>query len=331
MFNNESGNLDLSLAGRVESISGGETSFNPKVSFQFQNSLLAFKGSYATSFLSPSLFQTSGITSQFDRLTDPVSGQSEQFSALIIGNDELDNQESTSYSLGFTLRPTKNLSIDLGYWGFEFEDLVAAPSTQSILNDDPNSELIERNSSGTITVINRPFFNAGSITSDGLDFKIDYAFGETSLGNFTFQTQGTYVNSYDIQEQVGGEIIDGVGSDNNANIGSPIAEWRANSRLSWDKNNHSSVITARYYSDIERVRGDDRGVAEGELIIDAQYSYSFDHALGSFNGNTTLTIGARNIFNDEPNIVLTNDNQFFVGTFQDPSGRVVYASAKVGF
>ena len=40
----------------------------------------------------------------------------------------------------------------------------------------------------------------------------------------------------------------------------------------------------------------------------------------------TLTVGARNIFNNEPNIVLTTDNQYFVGTFQDPAGRVLYAN-----
>lgn len=293
--------------------------------------MLSLKGSYATSFLSPSLFQTGGLRAQFDNVDDPTSGTTEQVSTLIAGNPDLDDQESTSYSLGLTLRPTPNLAIELGYWNFEFEDFVAAPTTQSIINEDPLGPLVERNSSGIINVINRPFFNAGSIATDGLDFKIDYVFDETAYGNFSIQSQGTFVNSYDVQEQVGGEIIDGVGSDNNANIGSAIAEWRANTRLSWDRGNHSSIITARYYSDVERVRGNDRGVAESELVFDAQYSYNVDRKIGGFDANMVFTIGARNILNNEPNIVLTNDNQFFVGTFQDPSGRVLYGSVKVGF
>ena len=172
-------------------------------------------------------------------------------SALILGNQELKDQESTSLSLGFTLRPVNGLSIELGYWSFEFEDLVAAPTTQSILDADPLGPLIERNSSGTISTINRPFFNAGSIESDGVDFNIDYDLGETAYGRFSLQTQGVFVNSYDVQEQVGGEVINGVGSDNNANIGSAIAEWRSNSRLNWYRGNHSSVITARYFSDVD--------------------------------------------------------------------------------
>ena len=331
LLDSELGTFDVSLAGRYESISGGDSSFNPKLSFLYSNAIFDVKGSYATSFLSPSLFQTGGITSQFDLITDPVSGQSEQVSALIIGNQELDDQESTSYSLGFTLKPSDGLSIELGYWNFEFEDLVAAPTTQSILNADPLGELIERNSSGTISVINRPFFNAGSIESDGLDIRVDYYLGDTAYGRFSAQTQAVFVNSYDVQEQVGGPVIDGVGSDNNANIGSAIAEWRGNSRLNWYRGNHSSVITARYFSDVDRVRGADSGVAESQLTFDAQYSYTVERPFTGNNANMVFTVGARNIFNDEPNVVLTNDNQFFVGTFQDPSGRVLYASVKVGF
>lgn len=325
----DAGTLDISLAGRYESISGGDTSFNPKVSFQFKNRFFAFIGSYATSFLSPSLFQTGGLRAQFDIVTDPISGTSEQVSTLITGNSALENQESTSNSLGIVLTPTDKLSIELSYWDFDFQNLVAAPTTQSIVNANPLGELIERNTSGIISIINRPFFNAGSISTDGIDFRIDYAFNETAYGNFTVQSQGTFVTSYDVQEQAGGQIIDGIGSDNNANIGSAIAEVRSNTRLSWDKNNHSSILTARYRSDVDRVRGNDSGVAESELIFDAQYNYATDQLLK--DTSLVFTVGARNILNDEPNIVLTNDNQYFVGTFQDPAGRVVYASVKAGF
>ena len=331
LVNSDVGTLDVSFAGRIESTDGRDSSFNPKFSFQYSNDWLDFRGSFATSFLSPSLFQTGGITSQFDLITDPVTGQSEQVSAIIIGNEDLDDQESTSYSFGLTFKPLGGLFVDLSYWNFEFERLVAAPTTQSILNADPLGPLVERNSSGTINVINRPFFNAGSIKTDGVDFSMSYDFGDTAYGHFSVQTQGVFVNSYDIQSVVGAEIIDGVGSDNNANIGSAIAEWRSNSRLNWVRGAHSSVLTARYFSDVERVRGADRGVAEGQLTFDLQYSYSVDSSFLNNDADITFTVGARNLFNDEPNIVLTNDNQFFVGTFQDPSGRIVHASVTARF
>ena len=331
LFDAEFGTFDVTAAGRYESINGGDSSFNPKVSFLFRNDKLAFKGSYATSFLSPSLFQTGGLTAQFDIVTDPISGTSEQVSTLITGNRDLENQESTSYSLGLTITPTSNFTVGLGYWDFEFENLVAAPTTQSIINENPFGELVERNSSGIINIINRPFFNAGSISTDGLDFRLDYLFDETNYGNFGFQLHGVYVNNYKIQEQIGGAIIDGVGSDNNANIGSVVAQWRSNARLTWNNNKHSSVITGRYFSDVDRVRGSSSGVAEGDLVFDAQYSYTIDQLFEGGNTNLILTIGARNIFNNEPNIVLTNDNQFFVGTFQDPAGRVIYTNLNIRF
>ncbi|MBX2849246.1 MAG: TonB-dependent receptor plug domain-containing protein [Acidiferrobacterales bacterium] len=329
VMDSDIGSLDISLAGRFESISGGDTSFNPKFSFELRNQFFAFIGSYATSFLSPSLFQTGGLRAQFDIVTDPISGTSEQVSTLITGNSALENQESTSNSLGLVFTPTDDFSIELGYWYFDFENLVAAPTTQSIVNADPLGDLIERNTSGIINIINRPFFNAGSISTNGLDFKLNYALHKADYGNIAIQSQGTFVNRYDVLEQVGGKIIDGVGSDNNANIGSAIAKFRSNTRLSWEKNNHSSNITARYRSDVDRVRGKDSGTAKSEIIFDAQYSYTTDQLFR--NTNLVFTVGARNIFNNEPNIVLTNDNQYFVGTFQDPAGRVIYTNLHIGF
>ena len=106
-----------------------------------------------------------------------------------------------------------------------------------------------------------------------------------------------------------------------------MAEWRTNARVIWRQDNHSSAVTARYYSDVERIRGSAQGIAEATWVFDAQYSYLFE----TKTADILVTLGARNILNNEPNIVLTTDNQYFVGTYQDPAGRVLYASAKVNF
>lgn len=328
LVNSDSGNLDISLAGRYENNSGTDSkTFNPKFSVHYRNDLFSINASYATSFLAPSLFQTGGVTAQFANVDDPVSGTSEQVSTRIIGNKELKDQESISTSFGVNITPTDNLIINLSYWNFEFDNLIAASLAQTIVTADPNGPLIHRNAAGIISLVERPFFNAGAIKTDGLDFKLNYELPNNSFGEFLLEAQGTLVNRYDLQDQNNGAIINGVGSDNNGNIGAAMAEWRANARLFWRHHNHSSIITVRYYSDVERIRGNAAGVAKASCVFDAQYSYLFDTS----SAEVLLTLGARNIFNNEPNIVLTTDNQYFVGTYQDPAGRVLYANAKVNF
>ncbi len=156
---------------------------------------------------------------------------------------------------------------------------------------------------------------------------MSYTYPTTNLGDFELQAQGAFVSHYDVQDQEDGPVVDGVGSDNNGNIGTAIAEWRSNVRLLWHKGVQSGIVTARYYSDVERRRGSAQGVAKATWVIDAEYNYTINTSFY----DAVLTLGARNLFNNEPNIVLTTDNQYFVGNVQDPAGRVLYARVKLNF
>ena len=329
LINSKRHRLDASVAGRYEKNHDNDSStFNPKLSTNYTYKQLTLGASYATSFLAPSLFQSGGVTAQFANVEDPVTNTGEQVSTRITGNPELEDQESTSYSFSVKIRPSKNVSLDFHYWQFNFENLIAASLAQSIVDDDPYSPLIERNSSGVISLIRRPFFNAGSIATDGIDYQINYEIDTNQNGTFKLGMAGTYVNSYEVQEIENGPVIDGVGSDNNGNIGSAIARLRSNAFLNWSRQRHAVDLIGRYYSEVERVRGMERGVAESRLVFDFSYRYDFGQAL-SKDAQLTMRLGARNIFNNEPNIVLTTDNQYFIGTFQDPTGRVLFATVKL--
>ena len=329
VFDNHLGKLDVSVAGRYErNNDNSSSSFNPKLSSRYEVDGIAFTGSYATSFLAPSLFQSGGITAQFANVEDPITGTGEQVSTRIIGNKDLEDQKSTSYSFGLSSEIITGIRFEIDYWRFDFQNLIAASLAQSIVDQDPDGPLIDRNSSGVITLINRPFFNAGSIETDGFDVDLSYKIPSATAGQFTFGLQGTLVNRYDVQEQVGGEIFDGVGSDNNNNIGSAIAKLRMNTYVDWHHGTHLVGIIGRYYSDVERVRGEERGVAQACWVFDVRYKYDFGDVL-RHNTELEFTLGARNVFNREPSIVLLTDNQYFIGTFQDPAGRVVYASFKL--
>lgn len=328
VMDSDFGTMDLSIAGRYENnLDIRSRTFNPKFSIHYRTDSFSLNASYSTSFLAPSLFQLGGVMAQFANVEDPISGTSEQVSTQILGNKELQNQDSTSTSFGLSLMPVDHLAINFSFWSFKFDNLIAASSTQTIVTADPNGPLVHRNDANIIILVERPFFNAGSIRTNGIDFKMSYEIPKTNLGSFILEANGTFVNRYDVQDEKEGIVVNGVGSDNNGNIGAAIAEWRTNARVLWRRDNHSAIVTARYYSDVERIRGSEQGVAEAKWVFDTQYSYILEIEAADI----LFTLGARNVFNNEPNIVLTTDNQYFVGTYQDPAGRVVYANVKVNF
>lgn len=327
VFRNGDSGLDLSIAGRYERDDDGLDSFNPKVSLIYGNDLVNLKGSWSTSFLRPSLPQSDGIT-QLPIVVDDTlgSGITAQVSTRIIGSAGLEPQESTSISFGIDIVPADNWKIGLNYWRFEFEDLLRAPTAQSIVNSDPFGPLISRNAAGEITLILRPFFNASSVETDGIDIYADYDW-DTTRGQFSLKADATYVTTYDIQEVVGGPVVDGVGFQNRNNIGRPQPELRAVVSLDWASNNHAARLAARYASEITSVRSATNiDVTEDPVTFDASYTRSFDKIAG-----LRTTIGVINLFGEEPNILSSNGADFFIRNTQPFRGRIVHASFLMSF
>ncbi|MEO1017676.1 MAG: TonB-dependent receptor, partial [Pseudomonadota bacterium] len=330
VFSSSVGDLDLSIAGRYEEESdSGLDSFNPKVSALFDSDRFSIRGSYATSFLAPSLFQRFGAKTIFEVILDPLNPSfSDATNTRLGGTADVDPQDSTSYNFGVTVRPTENLSVGVDFWSFEFEDLLAAPSAQSIIDADPNGPLITRRANGTISVIERPFFNAGSLEADGLDFTLSYIRGTQQRGTYTVDASATYVTTYDIQELPGGPVIDGVGDSNVENIGNPIPEYRGFVRFGWLTGNHRIGLTARHTSEVVNTAFGIRNVADAMTVLDAQYSYDF--ANRGLDG-VTLTVGAINLFDEKPNVLRGRFNSFYVQEVQDPLGRRVYFTMNWAF
>jgi iron complex outermembrane recepter protein len=321
VFKTEFGQLDLDTAIRHERESADVSSTNPKLSALFRTRMLDLRASYARSFTAANLFEKFGERVENVALVDPLrpAGLS-QVSTQIIGNAALKPQKSTSYNFGLTVRPLDSLSLALDYWKFDFTDILAAPSAQGILDADPHGPLVIRDSSGAIVSILRPIFNASSIKTSGTDIDLKYSFPAAWLGRFAMGSNVTWVRSYNIRQQPGDPVINGVGSDNNGNIGAPIAAWRGTSRLAWNLGRQSANLAARFNSRVVRVFGGVRDQADAAVVFDAQYSYAFE------DPQLTASFGAINVFNNEPNRQRNSDGPFFISPIQDPRGRVVYLS-----
>lgn len=324
VFENRLGHLEVSLAGRYEDQGADLDSFNPKASISLRNDHWSVRGSYGTSFLAPSLFQRAGNRVFREVVVDPVTSTTADIPVRLTGNPELSPQESTSFNVGLTITPVDAVNVAIDYWNFEFEDLLATPSAQGIVNVNPLDPRIERDANGRIITVNAPFFNAARIDAAGVDADASYVFELSSAGEFTFGLRGTYMLTYDVQERVGGPVIDGVGFDNQTNSGTTMPELTGQARIGWKRDRHGALIAARYISEIKRPAGTIIGIADSSTVVDAQYSYEFA------DGRLKATVGALNVFDHEPNKV-AGFGSFYLFRVQDPIGRRVFANMTYGF
>ncbi len=148
-------NLEFGVSVRYDDYSDFGSTTNPKVSFKYtpvQSVLL--RGSYNTGFAAPTLTQLYApeqTTFTGTRYNDPVlcpngvvnaaaGGIASrdcniQFQQLQGGNEDLQPEESTAWSVGFVLQPTAEFSFGADYWYYEVTDNISVIGDPAIFGD----------------------------------------------------------------------------------------------------------------------------------------------------------------------------------------------------
>ncbi len=339
--------LDVQIAARYEdhgSVIG--STFDPKFAAVYRvTDTLNFRGSFSTSFRTPSVFQQQGGQTSLGSVIDPVS-KSQAFVALrSSGNPELAPEESKAFNLGLSMEPIEALTIDLDYWSFDFEDVIIETNAQAIVNasvNSPNPSSVIRAGdplTGPVVQVNTSFINASSVKTTGIDFNINYHI-ETSVGDFMPSLSGTYITSYDLNDPQAGDI-DGAGRRNYSNFGTSTPELRYNLGLAWQGESVSANLFARYtkgYVDDENCSDDSKSLSgvcangyravDSHMTIDAQVNFDLGNVL-DLNNDYALSIGGTNLTNEAPPIVFTDVG--FDSKVHDPRGRLVYAKFMAAF
>lgn len=307
---------ELQLAVRNEDYGGGVSTTDPKLSFEITpNEWFAFRGSWGTSFQAPTMRQQAiAGTRQF--LDDPASptgpggslvcndiGLNNSVGITFTGAPDLGPQESDNLSLGLVF-VTDRFRASIDYWNFDYTNLIASPeSPQAIVENDclddgiPNDPRITRNAGGQLSDIESFFVNVGAVETDGFDVRADYTM-DFGGGNLVFNLASTFVNKFDVDTDGDGTtVFDGAGNRNFRNNFRTMPEIRAYSGATWLTGNHAVNVTVRY---VDSYRNDQSNNAKVDswTTLDAQYSYTFEGLIG--DGETTLTIGAKNLTDEDP-------------------------------
>lgn len=334
-----SDDLDVQIALRFEDYGGAVGStVDPKLALSYRASEdFSLRASISTSFRAPSAFMQNGGATTLQQLADPLIGGNAFAAVRTSGNEDLTPEESMAYNIGFSFEPVDDLSIEVDYWSFDFEDLIIQESAQAILALNPSDpERINRAGdplTGPLVGVNNTYVNASSLKTSGIDLVTNYKIETDNAGSFTPTLSMTYILEYELDDPQAG-IIDGAGRRNFTNIGVSAPELRGNLGLNWNNGAYSANFFARYISAYD----DDQNCADGSAIaagcagaglkeVDSHVTYDAQvnidvSALLDTETNYLLTIGGINLTDENPPQLFTNSG--FDSKVHDPRGRQLY-------
>lgn len=328
--------LELQAAVRYEDFGGGNNTLDPKIGFLFQPvDGLSFRGTFGTSFRSPSIFQLNGSFSVPSRIVDAQSGGFATIAQTTRGdpNNPIGNQDSNTYNLGFTWDSDFGLSFGVDYWRFEYSNFITPENATALVAAvaaDPSSPLaaqIIRAQNGTLLAVTSFYRNAGELTTDGLDINVSYDLPETSIGQFGIRANATRVLSYDLDDPVAGKI-DGLGQRNFTNFGNPVQDWRINVGLGWESGVHSLNAFVRYVDSYVDENNANAKI-ESNTTVDVQYVLDVSDWVGAGDSGASITLGAKNLFDILPPDVRSRTG--YDSLTGSPLGRQVYGRLKLSF
>lgn len=333
--------LELQFAGRFEDYGGDLNTFDPKVAAMWTPMEgLIVRGSWGTSFRAPGLLQAGGTITAAARVAGPrvvggvvLPGSTTTFTPVqtIVGDPNLDPEESETLSFGFDWEINDEFSIGAEWWRFEFTDIVVPPSAAAIVGGSPFDPRIVRNPGGFVTGLNLVFENAAVLETSGLDLRFNWSHGLGNIGTVGLSSTTTWTIEYDQQSTANSPVIDGVGKRNFLlPFGAPTPEWRSNLTASWLRGPHSARLTTRILTGIEDDFPGNAAISEDETYTTVDFLYTFTWGNDLLGGETKLSFGINNLTDAEPPVI----NNDFVTTevrLYNPRGREFFLAINKAF
>jgi len=301
---------DLQLALRHESYGGGVNSTDPKIAGSWRPAdWLNLRGSFGTSFRAPSTFQVFAVQTVLEDILDPATGLRGFRGVRTFGRNDLRPEQADVINLGATVTPVEALSLSADYWRFDYTDIIVKQGAQQIVDANPNDPRIVR-AAGQIVRVDTGYINASSALTDGLDLAATWAHDAWEVS-----AAATWIHQFTIQDTPASAPRDVAGSRNFRTFARSLPKWRWSLTGAWNDGRHTALAALR---GVGRYRDDQNAdrVIRAHVTLDGEYGYRL-------SPQTTLAIGAINVFHREPPAL--NTNAGYDSKIHDARGRVLYA------
>jgi iron complex outermembrane recepter protein len=266
---------------------------------------LLLRGTYATAFKPPTLFQLASPTTSFPFVVnDPKNGGATvPITDVTGGNANLRPTTSESSTLGFVWSPgwLRGLDVSISRWWSRIDDAINFPlSSQFVVdNEDSFPDRVIRDSTGQIVAVDRTYTNFGTIRQRGVDVAIDWRI-RTQYGTFTPALAGTYLTHFEGSTTAGAPSIDRRSRATSDRVFSP--RWKSIASIGWTRGPAwSAWLAGRYissYTDYTPPHelGD---VWYFDAAVEVAVERALDLAKGSLGG-MAVSLSGTNITNKLP-------------------------------
>lgn len=330
-------NFDLNIALRWDDYDDNSdvgSAISPRLAMAYspvENLLLRF--SWGKSFRAPDMQRLfGGETFGFDDIVDPefdgVVVQS--VSTVTVSNIDLKEERGTNINLGMVWQTSENLDLSVDIFDISLDDVVAAPSSQFIVNAcsefDLLCELVFRDSAGTLNgtdalIVSGPI-NFAKQETRGLDLTGNYRW-EDSLGKWNVRLMTTWINAFYFQ------AVSGIQKVENIDLG-VFPEFRTNLMLDWQKEALGATLRV---SHIDEIAGSFCVVCSKDQYIGSWLSLNVNVRY-NFSENSRISMGINNLSNREPPQDPTQNNWPWYSnsaSYYNAAGREIYLQLDTRF
>jgi iron complex outermembrane receptor protein len=253
-----------------------------------------------------------------------------------LGASALQPEKSKTYTFGVVFEPIQMVSVGVDFWWIRLSNQIQALQEQAIFGDTTKyaarftrcSQLpagpipgeIDRTDIDVclnfpnfdpIAYIDTPNENLGKLNTNGVDLNLGLRFPTGTYGSIGVTLDGTYVDKFEYQREVGGEYIQNAGryADN-----APVFRWQHILAATWTIGPWSVLLANRYKD----------GYTDQDPAFEVDAYSTFDTSV-TWTGikNLTVTAGIKNILDEDPpqTVQVTTFQRGYDPRFTDPRGR----------
>jgi len=278
--------------------------------------------------------RTGGIGNVTDYLIDPAGTVSYGITTFSNGTPDIQPEEARTKTFGGVYRPAwaSNLSISLDWYSVEVTDNINQITAGQVVSgcyQDGDVDLcrfitrggepsVENPSVNYISLVGVPYFNQESVKAVGVDFEIGYRRNVDWFGGG--ELIGLRLLGSHLRERSNTNSV-GVKTELQGALGAP--EWTAMLTGNYNRGPLSVSMTTRYTDSMLINRNWNHigsstqwdvldNTVRSEVLVDARVTYAFDTA----NGNLSLFFNVNNLFDRDPEELLTGafNSGFSTGT-----------------
>ena len=246
----------------------------------------------------------------------PLNGSFEQpnsqIDGLLLGNDQLEPETGEVITYGIVYDPSwaDGLSINVDFWDYSLENVITQLDVNTIADQclqtglDEWCGLISRFGDGQIFQIRQPTANFGKLDTSGVDIGVRYIWRGTSVGDFRFSVDATYIDKYDSVVFPGTEPLKVAGTYDRQ-YGN-YAEWRGIAAVGWALEPFTALVSARYIDSLKLLDPDGQPGIQPPLNVPSK-TY-VDLSVGyTFWENFRAQVSVDNITDEKPPILYQNN------------------------